>query len=271
MPMLRTFAALTFLALLAACVGSTSGGVVTANGPFTIVEAGNARPQASPLVLLDQQFLDPLGDSDLLTTLPAAYPDTQWSSSGGSAALTTQQPFTTGIGGGAVPTAPPGAIYVYGTASHGRSIVTATEGGRSATYTVLHYGSLALGCQFRYQPAINFDLDRPLSTATFMSADIYVTAPATQLSPLDACYNTALANGSSVLWHVPNGATFIQVSSMRDFIAITPALWKNDGTVFAPPSSTTAILLKTAEGHFAKAIVPVGAFDVTSTSSFLVP
>lgn len=255
------------LAALVACTGANG----SSNAPpsaLAIVAPG-VTPGA-PLVLVDQSFLNPHGDSALLQPSDGSTA-VQWSITGDAASLSTQQPFTIGIPGDPVPTAPPGEMYIQGTSIHGKAVVTATDGSQSATLTVLHFGWLDLGCRFRYQPAINFDADNPLTLANATSADLYVTAPAAQLAPLDPCFNSPLATGTTVVWHAPHGATIIPVKSMNDFLAITPQMWKNDGTTFTPAQSSAAILLKTAEGHFAKAVVPSGPLDATSGTSFIQP
>jgi hypothetical protein len=106
--------------------------------------------------------------------------------------------------------------------------------------------------------------------ANWPSADVFVTAPSAQLRLLDPCAATALATGTSTVWHVPHGGTIIHTPDLVSFANVTVAQWKNDGTSFAPVQSGT-LLLKTAEGRFAKIFLPIGPYDVSSSDQFVLP
>ena len=274
--------AILSVSLLAAC----GGGAAPAPPPPSSASieyisswaAPGSQPnqQDAPLILVDQQFLDPANGGYLLAlsaspSLPKSVSVTWTSSNPAVAPLETQQPFTPNLPDYPAPTAPPDDMYTQYGSAYGASVITASAGAPasvSATIMAIHYHSLSLGCGFRFEPAFAFDPDRATlmqNWANWTQADLYDTAPPNRLGMLDPCLNSPLATGTSELWHMPYGGVLLPATSLQDFAAVTAKRWTNAGTSFSPTSPAVA-LFKTEEGRIVKALLPVGPYEVSDTS-----
>jgi hypothetical protein len=248
------------------------GYVSSWGGPGTQTPA----PGPTPLVLYDQQFLDPAESEYLLAlVLTPRLPQPAsviWTSSNPAALpLTHQCPNCSVSIGSPVPTAPPNETFVKLGSIYGRSTITAratTPVAVTASLTAYRYPSLSFGCRFRYYPAFAFDPDRTISPnepQTWTTADVYETAPQDTLHVLDLCYNSPLAVGTTTLWHVPHGGVLLPAVSLAQFTKICASAWRNAGTVFTPKYGSV-LLLKTKEGRVVKAMLPIGPYEVSNSA-----
>jgi hypothetical protein len=234
-------------------------------------------PGPTPLVLYDQQFLDPNEDAYLLqldiAPVPASVPHVAWTSSNPSVvSLANANPFVITVGNGP-PTAAPDETYVKGGSAYGTSTVTAQPGSAGIpplSVLAYHFPSLSFGCTFRLEPAFSFDPDRQTlmqNSANWTSADLYDTYPSNELGGLDPCVNSPLATapGTSEIVHVPYGGTLMPATSLQAFAAISATAWKDSGTTFRP-TNPTVLVFKTEEGRIVKALLPIGPFEVSSSN-----
>lgn len=233
----------------------------------------------TPLVLFDQQFVDPNASGYLLAlSVGAPLPqNTQvtWTSSNPAALpLEQQQPFSANTPAFPAPTAPPNETYVQTGKAYGTSTISATVGEPAtlpSSITAYHYPSLSFGCRFRSEPVFAFDPDRVAlmeNSANWTSADLYDTFPSNDLGPLDPCLNTLLASapGTAEIWHVPYGGVLLPATTLQGFVRISASQWKNASTAFAAGNMPGFLLFKTKEGRIVKAFVPTGPYESSDLS-----
>ena len=257
--------------LLAACSGGsaiTTPAATAYSVTLGVIAASGATPSpVQPVVLYDEQFLDPTHASALVgasvTPIISQVPSITWTSS--SAAVIAQQG-EPGILGAPIPTAPPGAIYTTIGSKYGVATLQAQVGSpvnQAAGISVYHYPSLSFGCRFRYTPAFSFD---PGSVANGPLSDFYDTIGSDQLGPLDPCSGTSLATaaGTPELWHVPYGGTFIANVTLANFASIAASAWQNSATTLTPGNG--ALVFKTKGGLIVKALLPIGPYEVSDAS-----
>jgi len=265
----------------AACCGPLQG-ALTAKIAYVnafLWPGGPGAPQPSvqplPLVMYDEQFLNPATASYLLALQisPAVQnPTIAWTSSNPAvASLQSQEPGAGSLPGDPAPTAPPAEMFVQTGTAYGAATITGSATApvnAGATMTAYHYPSLALGCRFRYEPAFAFDPDRTAlmqQQSNWTSADLYDTFPSNQLGPLDPCLNSPLASPANApeVWHAPYGGVLLPAVSLQAFTAVGVSQWQNAGTSFAP-SASALLLLKTKEGRIVKVLLPTGPYEASS-------
>ncbi|MBV8246729.1 MAG: hypothetical protein JOZ38_12455 [Candidatus Eremiobacteraeota bacterium] len=253
----RGLAVLAFL-LLTGC-GASSGSSAPAQ-QYSIELQANSQPvSGSPLLLFTSQFLEPGSNYTLLTltVTPPASPTVVWSSSGAAVALSPTQPNCTGC-----PSPPPGSIYAA-MAQAGSGTVTATIGppvNATISEQVFSYLSLAVGCQFRYSAAYDFD---PGNTVQDLTSDLYATESTSHGGTFDPCTGTAFATGTDAI-HFPYGG-FALSAGLSSFPTIAASQWQNAGSS-VPAAYTGAVLFKTRAGAIVKAWLPLGPYEVTDVT-----
>jgi len=222
---------------------------------------------ANTIVLFDEQFVEPFTNVQVLVASISPPPPMNvhmtWTSSDPSVVVKQQEPNFLPP----APTAPPLGTFVATGTEGGKAVVTAHVGApvnESASIPVYYYHSLSLGCRFRYTPAFNFDggSSRALDT----TSDLYDTIASDQIGPLDGCGGTAFATapGTSELWHVPYGGTFVAIHSLQDFPTIQASQWRNEATQFSTQGGV--LLFKTKGGLIVKALLPVGPYEVSDSN-----
>jgi hypothetical protein len=244
------------LASFACALGIGAPPAARAAGPLVIVMQ-NGSPAPSPLVLYDQQFIAPFGNSAFLST-SEHHGSASWTLNGASIALAKSQPGLLAIGGDAIATAAPGNTWITTTRTYGPSTLTVRDGSATASLTVYHFAPIEFRCQFRYTPAFVFDPDRANSGDMQHpdTYDLYVTEPASASDRMDPCYGSALVTGTRPMWHMPSGGVVIPISNDADFIAITPKQFIRPVTSVPVSQRFVALLLRTREGRFVKLTPP---------------
>lgn len=259
-------------ALLAACGGGGGPAAMPSNTAprYTLSMLAN-NETAGAIVLYHAQFAEPFTDVQTLTVSvsPAPPAGTQVSWTTSNAVAVTVQAENPDYATPA-PTAPPFGIFAGIGHSYGAATITATVGppvDQSVSLPAYSYDSVAFGCTFRNTPAFDFD---PFSVAYDTNADLYDSIGSDMLHQLDPCLNTAFATapGTPEIWHVPNGGTIVQVSSIAQFASVQASQWQNAATEFPAQQAPTysVLLLKTKSGRTAKIFMPLGPFEVSGAN-----
>ncbi len=256
--------------------GATANAAAHSRASITIeAEQAGTRSKDSPIVLYDAQILDPFRGTALLLATPRTDANVTWSASSSAVTTSYDEPHYASAPGVTIPTAPPNGIYISGGTSYGSAVVSASAdaGNDSAGVTVLHFASLAFGCRLRYYPAWNFSANggAAVGTSEALGADLYATIPSDPGyagATLDRCSHTTLAVAGSAgeTWHAPGGGILVPTQTLREFVALEAARWRNDATSFPASSGPATLVFKTKTGLIVKAMLPVGPYEISDRS-----